>query len=95
MWNLEYLMFGGAKFWNRDCKPATNWSCGVREGWEKAVAAALETIQPDLDDGSLMGVFLGVSINKLPRGRASSAGAPRRVHVPQVARAFYTSAVLS
>ena len=80
VWNLEYLVFDGAKFWNRDCKPATNWSCGVRVGWEKALAAALETIQPDLDNGSPMGVFLGVSTSDchmtcflpLPSGRAFS-----------------------
>ena len=59
MWNLEYLTFGGAQFWDRSCEPSKNWSCGLRPGWEAALDAALKTLQPDLASGALTGVFLG------------------------------------
>jgi hypothetical protein len=59
MWNLEYLEFGGEKFWDRSCKAATNWSCGLRPGWQAPLEAALQGLQPDLASGALTGVFLG------------------------------------
>jgi len=59
MWNLEYFEFDGAKFWNRSCKSATNWSCGVRPGWQAPLAGVLLKLKPDIASGALMGVFLG------------------------------------
>ena len=59
MWNLEYLQFDGARFWDRNCSMETHWACGLRPGWQAALAAALVPLQPYIDEGSLKGMFLG------------------------------------
>ena len=58
IWNLEYLEFDGARFWNRTCAPPI-WACGVRAGWQSALSAALKSIQPHIDAGGIKGIFLG------------------------------------
>lgn len=59
MWNLEYLQFDDAVFWNRSCHADTNWDCGLRPGWQLALSNALETLQPHIEQGALRGIFLG------------------------------------
>jgi hypothetical protein len=59
MWNLEYLTFGGEKFWNRSCLAETNWNCGLRPGWQAALTPALQQLQPYIDIGALQAIFLG------------------------------------
>ena len=59
MWDLQYFSFGGKRFWNRSCHADDSWDCGLRPGWEAALAPALEQLEPYIDKGALRGIFLG------------------------------------